>query len=89
MAVQTSVKSGQKAEDGATEPTLRLINIIDRSSVLTALTQKTPRTYSRLLDTPPAQTSDQSANRESLAADYSKNLIISSLARGSSTLATN
>lgn len=82
MAVQTSAEPRQKAEDGVTEPTPRLINIIDRSSVLTALTQKARAdTSSHRHGTP--------ADRESLAGGYSKNLIISSLARGSSTLATN
>lgn len=43
MAVQTSVGSGQKAEDEATEPTPWLINIIDWSSVL--LSDSWPRKH--------------------------------------------
>lgn len=80
MAVQTSVGPGQKAEDRATGPTPRLINIIDRSSGLTALTQKVRGhipvrrigSHQRLVD------------RVVGTGGYSKNLIISSLARGPS-----
>lgn len=84
MAVQTSVGPGQKAEDEATEPTPRLINIIDRSSVL-LFDSPDPKS---IADTFPfdttTRTGSQSADRVVVTAGYSENLIISSLACGSS-----
>lgn len=77
-------KSGRWRATARTEIP-RLINIINRSSVLTAVTQKKYTADIFPLDDPPGRSVNRSSL--SLAAGYSKNLIISSLARCPSAFA--